>query len=343
MKKAFSLLLALVLTLGLAACGAESDSEPSTTEPSASTEEPVTAPVTESKTGPLKIGISCNALSNVHNRHMFEGLTMEAEAKGHEVVQANANGDPAQQANDVENLVQAGCDIIVIENGDQFSPQNAVKEAIASGVHIISYETGYFEGIDCMYQLNSIKVQADICMQLAAKVGFSGKVITTGHQDVFSLRAGGYMHDAFFAEYTGFEEVAHVQTTFPGTTEVTYNGLDSALTANPDVVAIFTSQDLEAMGAIQALKEHDLYGNVWCVGVDGEVDVLNDIKNGSCVLCTAISDLDGANVSIVETCEKIMAGEEVPAFIDIPYDIVNKDNVDDFLAKAEADAAKYAE
>lgn len=344
MKKLLAMLLVLMLVLGLTACGdaegSTEGSQGSSTEPSASTEG---SNVTATKSGPLKIGISCNALSNVHNRHMFEGLTTEAEARGHEVVQANANGDPAQQANDVENLVMAGCDIIVIQNGDQFSLQNAVKEAIASGVHIISYETGYFDGIDCMYQLNSIKVQADICMQLAAKVGFSGKVITTGHQDVFSLRAGGYIHDAFFSEYTGFEEVAHVQTTFPGTTEVTYNGLDAALTANPDVVAIFTSQDLEAMGAIQALKEHDMYGDIWCVGVDGEVDVLNDIKNGSCVLCTAISDLDGANASIVETCEKIMAGEEVPTFIEIPYDVVNKDNVDAFLAKAEADASKYAE
>jgi ribose transport system substrate-binding protein len=273
---------------------------------------------------------------------MFEGLTNECEAAGHKVVQVNANGDPAQQASDIENLVQAGCDCIVIENGDQFSLQNAVKEAVAAGVHVISYETGYFPGIDCMYQLNSIKVQADICMQLAAKVGFGGKVITTGHQDVFALRAGKYIHDAFLAEYD-FEEVAHVQTTFPGTTEVTYKGLDSALTANPDVVAIFTSQDLEAMGAFQALKEHDLYGKVYCVGVDGEVDVLNDIKDGDCTVCTAISDLDGANASIVKTCEALCAGEYVPSFVEIPYDIVDKSNVDDFLAKAKEDAEKYAE
>ncbi len=353
MKKFLAMLLALVIVLSLAACSGDSGSSSgsgSTDAPPASTGSgdsgsgsgTTDTPPAATKTGELTIGISVNSLSNIHNRHMFEGLTSEAEARGHKVVSTSANGDPSQQATDIENLVAAGCDVVVIENGDQFSLQNAVKEAAAAGTRIISYETGYFEGIDCMYQLNSIKVQADICMQLAAEVGFKGKVITTGHQDVFALRAGAYIHDAFLSEYE-FESVAHVQTTFPGTTEVTYTGLDAALTANPDVVAIFTSQDLEAMGAIQALKEHDLYPQVKCVGVDGEVDVLNDIKNDGAVLCTAISDLDGANKSIVETCERLMAGETVPSFIEIPYDLVNKDNVDTFLAKAEADAAKYAE
>jgi len=344
MKKLFVLLLTLAMMFSMVACGGaqeetKADEAPTTSEESTKTETP--APPTEVKTGALKIGISSNALANVHNRHMFDGLIAEVEAAGHEAVTTVANGDPAQQATDVENLVMAGCDVIVIQNGDQFSLQNAVADAIAEGVHIVSYETGYFDGISCMYQLNSIKVQADICMLLSAEVGFGGKVITTGHQDVFSLRAGGYIHDAFMAEYE-FEPVAHVQTTFPGTTEVTYNGLDSALTANPDVVAIFTSQDLEAMGAIQALKEHDLYPQVKCIGVDGEVEVLKDIKAGGAVICTAISDLDGANKSIVETCERLMAGEPVSAFIEIPYDLVTAANVDEFLAKAEEDAAKYA-
>lgn len=351
MKKFFALLLVLVMSLSLVACGGgtkteetkepEAPKQEETKAPEASKEE-TPAPEAPVKTGALKIGISTNALANAHNRHMFNGLIAEVEAAGHEAVSTNANGDPAQQANDIENLVMAGCDVVVIQNGDQFSLQNAVKDAIAEGVRVISYETGYFDGIDCMYQLNSVKVQADICMLLAAEVGFGGKVITTGHQDVYALRAGAYIHDAFMAEYD-FEPVAHVQTTFPGTTEVTYNGLDAALTANPDVVAIFTSQDLEAMGAIQALKEHDLYPQVKCVGVDGEIDVLNDILNDGAVICTAISDIDGANKSIVETCEKLMAGEPVMKFVDIPYDIVTKANAADFLAKAEADAVKYAE
>lgn len=341
-KKWFAGILALVMLLGcLTGCGGETGevSETETTPTETEETEKTDAPI---KTGSLTIGISTNALANIHNRHMFEGLKAEAEGRGHTVVTANANGDPAQQANDVENLVQAGCDIIVIQNADNFSLKNAVQEALDAGIRVVCQDTGWIDGVDTMFLLNSMAVQADICMLLAAEVGFTGKIITTGHQDNFALRSGSYIHDAFVEEY-GFEVVAHVQTTFPGTTEVTYNGLDSALTANPDVAAIFTSQDLEAMGAIQALKEHDLYGKVKCVGVDGEVDVLNDIKAGGSVLCTAVSDLDSSNVAVVDACEKLMAGEYVPKYNEIPYTIVTQTNVDEFLQKATEEAEKYAE
>ena len=342
-RKLFAGFLAAVMMLGcMVGCSSDEPAENNNTSSTPEQSEP-SAPSTPAatKTGSLTIGISTNALSNIHNRHMFEGLREEAENRGHKVVSANANGDPAQQANDIENLVQAGCDVIVIQNADNFSLKGVVQEAVKSGIRVICHDTGWIDGVDSMFLLNSMAVQADICMLLAAEIGFTGKIITTGHQDNFALRSSYYIHQAFGEEY-GFDVVAHVQSTFPGTTEVTYNGLDSALTANPDVAAIFTSQDLEAMGAIQALKEHDLYGKIKCVGVDGEVDVLNDIKAGGSVLCTAISDLDGSNVAVVDTCEKLMAGEYVSKYNEIPYSIVTQANVDEFLVKANAEAEKYA-
>ncbi len=291
----------------------------------------------------LKIGVSTNALANIHNRHMFESVIKEAEKAGHEVVSVNANGDASQQSMDIENLVQAGCKAIIVQNGDAFALKNAVQEASKQGIVVISQDSGWIDGCSAMFTLNSFKVGADIFMMLAGETGFTGKIITTGHQDNFALRSIGALQQAFVKEYTGLQIVAHVQTTFPGTTEVTYNGLESALLANPDVAAIWTSQDLEAMGAIQALKEADLYPQVKCVGVDGEVDVLKDIKARGSVLCTAVSDLDGCAVNIVKYAQRLCAGEKLPKAVDIPYTIVTADNVDDFIAKAESDSKTYAE
>lgn len=298
----------------------------------------------EAKTGILKIGISTNALSNIHNRHMFESVIEAVKAAGHENVAVNANGDAAQQAIDIENLVQAGCDVIVVQNGDSFSLQNAVKEAAADGVKVISQDSGWMEGCSILFTLNSFKVGADIYMLLASETSFSGKIITTGHQDNFALRSIGALQQAFLSEYSDLKEVAHVQTTFPGTTEVTYNGLESALIANPDVAAIWTSQDLEAMGAVQALKEAGLYPQVKCVGVDGELDVLKDIAAGGSVLCTAVSDLDGCAENIVKYSERLCAGDDTcPRFVDIPYTIVTIENAEEFIAKAQEEQSEYAE
>ena len=79
------------------------------------------------------------------------------------------------------------------------------------------------------------------------------------------------------------------------------------------------------------------------IGVDGEVDILNDIKaDGSCI-ATVVSDLDSANVNVVDACEALMAGEDVAKYHEIPYAVVTKENVDEFLEKATAEAEKYAE
>lgn len=348
MKKKLSLFcaFALVFTMFATGCSGSTSSQSTSGEAStpASAETATSTPAVENeiKTGALTIGISINSIGNMHNRHMFEGLQTTCKERGHEVIAVNANGDATQQVTDVENLIQSGCDVIVIQCADSFSMKNVVADAVSQGIYVISQDAGWIDGCSTMIQLNYFSVQTDICMMLGAEIGYTGKIITTGHQDNFALRAAGYVHDAMIEEW-GFEEVAHVQTTYPGTTEVTYNGLDSALTANPDVDAIFTSQDLEAMGAIQALKEHDLYPQVKCVGIDGEMEVLQDIKAGGSVLCTVVSDVDGANAAVCDAAEKLMAGESVQKYISVPYDVVTIENVDEFIEKAEAEAELYAE
>ena len=134
MKKWFALALAAMMMLAtLTGCGGTESGDAGDSQQTQETEQgqsssetdTVVYPEIPAKTGSLTIGISTNALSNIHNRHMFEGLREEAEGRGHTVVTANANGDPTQQANDIENLVQAGCDVIVVQNADNFSLKNA--------------------------------------------------------------------------------------------------------------------------------------------------------------------------------------------------------------------------
>ena len=80
MKKWFALALAAMMMLAtLTGCGGtESGGTQQTQETdqgqSSSETDTVVYPEIPAKTGSLTIGISTNALSNIHNRHMFEGL-----------------------------------------------------------------------------------------------------------------------------------------------------------------------------------------------------------------------------------------------------------------------------
>ena len=68
-------------------------------------------------------------------------MQQKVEAAGYECISTNANGTAVQQSTDIENLVQQGCDVIVVMNGDTDGLTNAVKEASEKGVHIISVES----------------------------------------------------------------------------------------------------------------------------------------------------------------------------------------------------------
>lgn len=85
-KRALAMFLAMFMLIGcMSGCSssdgdAAADDTEVTEDTGTDTSETEAAPV---KTGSLTIGISTNALANIHNRHMFEGLKEEAESRGH--------------------------------------------------------------------------------------------------------------------------------------------------------------------------------------------------------------------------------------------------------------------
>lgn len=289
----------------------------------------------------LKIGVSVNALGNIHNTHMFQSLVEEAEAAGHEVIGVSANGFAPQQATDIENLVNSGCEVIVVQNGDAFALKNVIKEAADKGIYVITEDTGWVDGNSTMFLKNSFKMAADMYMLIGSATGYSGKIITTGHQDVVNLRALTALQKVIATEYSDLKIVNHVQTTYPGTTEVAYKGISSALLKDPDVVAIWCGFDLEALGAIQALKEANLYPKVKVIGSDGEVDVLEDIKAGGSIIATTVADIEGAAKQIVQVAEDLASGKQVKTYYEIPYEMVTVENVDSFIERSKKLEEKY--
>lgn len=325
MKKFFALLLALVLSLSLVACGESGTTEPSTSEPASTSE---LTPV-ESKVGALKIGVSINATSNQHNLDVYESLISAGEAAGHEVIATNANGAVAQQITDVENLIEQGCDVIIISNGEADALINVVARAKERGIYVISYESGWIEGCDSMFAVNDFASASELYMKIAAEMGFKGKIVTLHHNDHPVPRAHYQTMVALTKEYTNIQIVNDGYTGFPGTTELAYEIVESALLADPDIKAVWASFDLEAIGALQACQAAGR-DDILIVGYDGEADVLKNIAEGGQIIATANTGFKNACENAIKVAEKLAAGEKVSARYDIEYNIINADNISKF-------------
>lgn len=342
MKRIVVLIVVLAMVFAFTACqgggqapasssAAASSSAPavSSSAPAASSSAPASsAPAASGKK--LKIGISINATSNIHNQTIFEKTQEYGKAAGHEIIATNANGYAAQQATDIETLIEGKCDAIIVENGDRDGLRNVIKQASDAGIKIISYETGWVDGVDAMFSMNEFEVGAYMYQRLAAEMGFKGNVVTISHNDHPAVRSRRNICDAILREYTDIKEVAHIQSTFPGTVETCYKGMESLLPAHPEITAVWDTQDLEALGAMQACQAAGRSDIIMC-GVDGEQDVFKNIKEGGQILFTIVGDQDQGSKDAIAACEKLCAGEKLPKFTAIPFTVVDKTNVDQFL------------
>ncbi len=309
---------------------------------SCTSDQPTTAPATTTTSASqttsanpgqakkIKIGVSINALSNIHNQKVFEATQQAAKAAGHEVVATNANGTAAQQATDIENLIQQKCNVIIIQNGDTDALKNVVKEAKDAGIYTISMESGWIPGVSSMFALNDFAIASALYPMVAGEMGFEGEVILINHNDHPAIRARRNVQEAVLREYTGIKNVTTVTSGFPGTVELAYKGVESALQANPKVKAIWATFDLEAIGAAQACKALGR-NDIIIVGVDGEADALKMIKEGGPIIATVIGDQNWATSEAIKVAEDLAAGKEVQAFYAIPFEIVTADNVDKYL------------
>lgn len=342
-KKMMAVFLSCVVSASmlLAGCTTESPAESSPAEESSE----AAADTSESKEssektktsadGDVLVGVSINALDAINNRQVFEMMQEKVEAAGYKCMATNANGTAVQQSTDIENMVQQGCDVIVALNGDTDGLTNSVKEAAEKGVHVISVESGYIPGISAYFAKNDFALGAAMYMMLAGEMGYDGEIIATGHNEHPAIRARVNVQEAMLKEYTNIKCVNRITTGYPGTTELAYNGVESALQQNPDVETIWCTFDLEALGAAQACEALGKT-DIKIVGADGEIDVLYKIRDGEQIIATSVADLEATTDDVVQTIADLMSGADVEMFHEMPYIMITKDNVDEWIESTEA-------
>ena len=350
MKKMLAILLALIMVFTLVACSVDGETEdgkaaedaapaadaeatPDAEEEKA--EDASSKPEATANSGDIFVGITINALDAINNQQTFEMLQAKCEAAGFKYSATNANGDAVQQSTDIENLVQMGCNYIVVCNGDTDGLTGAVQEAVSKGVKVISLESGYIDGISAYFAKNDFTLGAAMYMMLASEIGYQGQIICTGHTGHPAIRARVDVQEAMLKEYTGIEMVTFVTTGYPGTTELAYNGCETALQQYPDVKSIWCTFDLEALGAAQACEDLGMK-DVKIIGADGELDVLYMIKEGKYIVATSVADLEATTNDVIATISELHETGTTEMFHEMPFIFITKDNVDEFIASTEA-------
>jgi ABC-type sugar transport system substrate-binding protein len=108
---------------------------------------------------------------------------------------------------------------------------------------------------------------------------------------------------------------------------------ESMLTKDKSYDFIVANNDDMILGALQAARQFNLVGKVHMSGVDGLPEAHSAIKNGE-LDATVFQDPEGQGAGGVWACYLTVKGVRLPKDLLIPFTVVTKANVDDFLAIA---------
>lgn len=277
------------------------------------------------------IGITLGSLGNP----FFVALSQGAEAKAKEinpnvkVNTASADYDLNKQFTQIDNFIASGVDMILLNAADAQAIAPAVKRAQAAGIVVVAVDVAA-AGVDATVQTNNVQAGEIACQFIVDKLGADGgKVIIQNGPQVSAVidRVNGCK--TVLATNAKIEILSDDQDG-KGSREGGLTVMQGHLTRFPEIDAVFTINDPQAIGSDLAAKQLGRSEFI-ITAVDGAPDIEAALKGNTLVMASASQDPYAMAQLAVETGYKIMNGEK-PAdpMILMQSNLITRDNVADY-------------
>lgn len=285
------------------------------------------------------------ALTSPFHVAIIQGTESQAaKLNWHLEVQAPASeSDFASFVSTVEQLLKKGVKIISINPIDANSATTVVKEANGKGVPILAHNfiTPFNEGKVAAYigydQWGGAERLGEYTCGLLAKKYHTtpqetgGKVfILLGIDSIFTHRRTGGFKAGLSKNCPQVEIVGEQSAEWLRT--MGYDVANIALQKDPTIDVFFGNSDEMAIGATLAAEQYGkkINEDFFAVGIDGNPPTLDLLKSGKFSATLGV-DPYRMGITVVNTMEKVLRGEDVPQFIITPSVVVTPENVDDYL------------
>lgn len=235
------------------------------------------------------IGLSLDTLKEARWQADRDMFVAAAEKLGAKVKVLAANSNDVQQMKDVQSLISAGVQVLVIAPHDGAAMARAADEARANGIPVLSYDrliTGS-DKIDLYLSFDNEKVgrmQAQFVVD-ALKERNPIRVVriygapTDNNAKLFKAGQDAVLEPLIKA---GKVVVVHEDWAVDWRPENAKRIANAAITkVGKEFDAILAANDGTAGGAIQALTEEGLAGKILVTGQDAELAALQRIATGT--------------------------------------------------------------
>lgn len=327
MKKFLALILALVMSLSLVACGGKTEEKPAEAEKPAETETPAETPA-----GDVEIAVVLKTLASEYWGYVKNGCDAAAAELGIKVtvVGPGAESEIEQQVAMIEQQIGAGVDAIVCAPNDAGAAGNALQAALDQGIPVLAVDTNVgIEGQTSFVGTMNDEAAYQGGIWAIDTLGTDIKAVIIYGQEgdnTSNLRRSGYEKAC---EEKGVEVLSALsgQNTTDGATK-TMEDMISSFGDQIDVV--FCHNDDTAVGAMNACKNAGLT-DVTIVGFDGNKSAVELIMAGELVKATVAQQPYAMGYEVVKAAYAAINGETVEEVISAPVKVVTAENAQEYL------------
>jgi D-xylose transport system substrate-binding protein len=298
----------------------------------------------------VKIGFAMDTVKEERwqrDRDAFDAHCREVNV---ECVITVADNKADKQANDVDNLLTQGVDVLVIAPHDATQAASMVDKAKAQGVPVISYDRLINSDKLDLYISHQVPIIGRKMAEYALENVPQGNYVmvygasTDNNAVIMKKEQLAVLQPAIDS---GKIKIVAEQFITDWKPELALNFVENALTQNrDDIKAVVVSNDGMAGGVISALDKKGLTGKVLVTGQDAQKDALQRIAEGKQTMTVYKPIVPLANAA-VDAAIKLARkqplsdaapfrnetlGKEVPAIL-LEVQVVDKDNLTNTVIK----------
>ena len=278
----------------------------------------------------LLIGVTMLSMQNEFIVNVADEMEAKAKELGVEITMVDAERSALKQVEQVESFIAQGVDAIIMNPCEVEASSPAVKLAMEAKIPIINVNSETSTKPTAFVGSDDTESARIAMKYIAEKLGGKGNV----------LMMHGFMGQA--AQIKRDHGAKEILKNYPGIkllaeqTGEWDRGKAMSLTENwiqsygSQVNAIFAQNDEMGMGAVKALEAAGLKNKILVVSVDAIPDALQAVKKGT-LNATVFQNAKEQGSKAIETAVKAAKKEQFEKEVLIPFQLVTKENVGDFL------------
>lgn len=286
---------------------------------------------TEAKeSGKLVVGFSNWSRRFEFYVEMEKGMQEIADQRGLELILQDANGDLDAQTRQLENFISRKVDGIIIVPIDSQAAGSEVEMVNDAGIPLVTVDIAVTGGgiVESHVASNNFLGGQLAAEFIGQSIGGSGKIAVIDNPTITSLieRRDGFV-STIKEKYPKIDIVA-VQSG-ESTREKGLSVAENLLERHPDLRAIFGTNDMMALGAVQAVGAKKMSTIV--VGFDATEEACNEIAAGSPMAASIAQQPRLLGAKSLEALLDVIEGKQVEKVTLVEVTVVSAKNVSEYL------------